>query len=314
MGPTASGKTDVAVELVKHFPFEIISVDSAMIYRGMDIGTAKPDAKILAQAPHRLINIRDPSEPYSAGDFYQDTVKEIETILAQKRVPLLTGGTMLYFHALQQGIAALPKANPEIRARLRDEAVQHGWNYLHERLQIIDPVSAERIHPHDPQRLQRALEVYELTGKTLSQIQAESHYPKLPYHFVNLALMPKDRNLLHQKIAQRFERMLQAGFILEVEKLYYRNDLNEELPSIRAVGYRQAWNYLSGNITFLEMQEQAIAATRQLAKRQITWLRSWPNIHIFDVSTPLKEGIFSTHNEQILAEIFHFINKYLPKH
>ncbi len=281
MGPTASGKTDIAVELVQRFPLDIISVDSAMIYRGMDIGTAKPDAATRAMAPHRLIDICDPAQSYSAGNFWQDAAREIADIIAQRRVPLLTGGTMLYFHALQNGIATLPKADPEIRARLKQEAEQQGWQHLHERLQALDPESALRIHPNDPQRLQRALEVYEITGITLSQLIAESPHTKLPYRFVNLALIPQDRALLHQKIAARFDLMLQNGFIAEVEQLYQRGDLTGEMPSMRAVGYRQIWDYLAGNLTQAEMHEQALAATRQLAKRQLTWLRSWQNLTCF---------------------------------
>lgn len=289
MGPTASGKTDLAVELVKRLPVEIISVDSAMVYRGMDIGTAKPSVDILTIAPHRLLDICDPAEPYSAGQFRTDALREITDIIAQEKIPLLVGGTMLYFHILQQGIARLPIADPAIRQKILDEAQQYGWQALHERLQKIDPNTAQRIHPNDPQRLQRALEVYELTGKTLTEFFTNnnesssnsdlSSNPKLS--FTNIALMPKDRALLHKKIEQRFDKMLQQGFIAEVEVLFKRGDLNPDLPSMRSVGYRQAWDYLAGNINHEEMRERAIAATRQLAKRQMTWLRSWDHVHSF---------------------------------
>lgn len=277
MGPTASGKTALAVELVKRLPLEIISVDSAMIYRGMDIGTAKPDANILKIAPHRLLDICDPAESYSAGQFREDALREIKDIIAQKKIPLLVGGTMLYFHVLQHGIAQLPQADQEIRQQILQEAEQYGWQILHERLQKIDPVSAQRIHPNDPQRLQRALEVYELTGKTLTELQTENTNNPLPYRIINIAIAPNDRATLHQKIEERFDDMLQKGFINEVETLFKRGDLHPDLPSMRAVGYRQAWDYLSGKLTAEQMRERAIIATRQLAKRQLTWLRGWEN-------------------------------------
>lgn len=282
MGPTASGKTDLAVKLVQHLPCEIISVDSAMIYRGMDIGTAKPGTDILSIAPHRLLDICDPAESYSAGQFRLDALREINDIIQHKKIPLLVGGTMLYFHALQNGLAELPRANPEIRARINQDAQQFGWQALHERLQKIDPVSAERIHPNDPQRLQRALEIYEITGKSLTTLLEEETKNKLPYKIINIALAPADRQLLHNRIAERFDKMLQQGFVTEVEKLFQRNDLHADLPSIRAVGYRQIWDYLAQNITYDEMRERAIIATRQLAKRQMTWLRSWENLHWFN--------------------------------
>ena len=282
MGPTASGKTDLAVKLVQQLPGEIISVDSAMVYRGMDIGTAKPDAEILKIAPHRLLDICDPAEIYSAGQFRLDALREIKDIVQHKKVPLLVGGTMLYFHALQRGLADLPRANPEIRERINQEAQLYGWQKLHERLQKIDPIAAERIHPNDPQRLQRALEIYEITGKNLTTLVAEEAKHKLPYHIINIAIAPADRQLLQERIAKRFDKMLELGFIAEVEKLYQRGDLHPDLPSIRAVGYRQAWDYLTGKITFAEMRERAIIATRQLAKRQMTWLRSWEDLQWFN--------------------------------
>lgn len=278
MGPTASGKTDLAIELVQKYPCDIVSVDSAMIYREMDIGTAKPSADILKIAPHRLIDIRDPAEPYSAGDFRDDAIREIENILSSNRIPLLVGGTMLYFNALQNGIANLPKANPEIRAQLAHELEQLGLNYLHERLKKIDPVAAERIHPNDPQRTLRMLEIHMITGKKPSDLFLELASQSLPYKFVNLAIAPKDRETLHKNIATRFKQMLKTGLIEEVEKLFKRGDLHPDLPSIRAVGYRQVWDYLANNLSYDEMQERAIIATRQLAKRQMTWLRSWENL------------------------------------
>ncbi len=282
MGPTASGKTDIAVNLVQQLPFEIISVDSAMVYRGMDIGTAKPTKDILAIAPHHLLDICDPVENYSAGQFREDALREIEIILQHKRIPLLVGGTMLYFNALQNGLANLPRANSEIRERINWEAQAIGWLKLHERLQKIDPIAAERIHPNDPQRLQRALEIYEISGKNLTSFLAAEAKQKLPYPIINIALAPADRPLLHARIAKRFDHMLQQGFIAEVEKLYQRGDLQAELSAIRAVGYRQAWDYLANKINFDEMRERAIIATRQLAKRQMTWLRSWENLQWFD--------------------------------
>lgn len=281
MGPTASGKTNLAIELVQQLPLAIVSVDSAMVYREMNIGTAKPTANILQQAPHQLIDIRDPSENYSAGAFREDAITAIETILEKKQLPLLVGGTMLYFHVLQQGMASLPKANPEIRQRLQKELEQQGLKKLHHRLQTLDPTSAQRIHPNDPQRLLRALEVAEITGKTLTELQ-HAQNNKLPYQFINIGLMPNDRTYLHQQIEKRFQNMLKQGFIEEVQNLFKRGDLHENLPSIRTVGYRQIWHYLTGKLNDKEMQEQAIIATRQLAKRQITWLRSWKNIFYFD--------------------------------
>ncbi|MFO7593965.1 MAG: tRNA (adenosine(37)-N6)-dimethylallyltransferase MiaA [Pseudomonadota bacterium] len=281
MGPTASGKTDLAVELVRRLPVEIISVDSAMVYRGMDIGTAKPDAQILAEAPHRLIDILDPAQSYSAARFRADALQQMAEITAAGRIPLLVGGTMLYYRALQQGLAVLPEADPAVRARIEAEAQELGWQALHERLAAVDPVSAERIHPNDPQRLQRALEVYELTGRPLSRLWEEQRGESLPYRPVKLVVAPDDRTELHQRIALRFERMLQQGLVEEVEALYRRGDLGPELPSIRSVGYRQVWQYLAGELSREELSEKGIVATRQLAKRQFTWLRSEQNLRWF---------------------------------
>ena len=289
MGPTASGKTGLAVELAKRFPFEIISVDSALVYRGMDIGTAKPGPEVLAQTPHRLIDIRDPSKPYSAADFREDALLEMADITAQGRIPLLVGGTFLYFRALEQGLSDMPAADPEVRARLEAEAQQDGWEQLHARLAQIDPVSAARIHATDPQRIQRALEVYEISGQPMSAFHARQPENDLPYRVLKLALIPEDRALLHDRIQHRFEEMLAAGLIDEVERLFNRGDLTAELPAVRAVGYRQAWAFLAGESGYDEMVEQAIVATRQYAKRQLTWLRSETGLDCFpaeDTHTP----------------------------
>ncbi|MEN8170036.1 MAG: tRNA (adenosine(37)-N6)-dimethylallyltransferase MiaA [Pseudomonadota bacterium] len=282
MGPTASGKTDLAISLVERLPCEIISVDSALVYRDMDIGTAKPDAETLARAPHRLIDIIDPAESYSAARFRDDALREMAEITAAGRIPLLVGGTMLYYRALQQGLSPLPEGDAEIRARIEAEAAEKGWQALHDRLAAIDPESAARIHPNDPQRLSRALEVYELSGKPLSVLWREQEKSSFPYRAAKLAIAPTDRSLLHERIAQRFELMLQQGFIEEVEVLYRRGDLHPDLPSIRCVGYRQAWRYLAGEWDRETMVERGIIATRQLAKRQFTWLRSEPELGWFD--------------------------------
>lgn len=280
MGPTASGKTNLAIDLLSYLDCEIISVDSAMIYRGMDIGTAKPSALILKQAPHRLIDTHDPSKVYSAAEFRTDAISAVEEIINKGRIPLLVGGTMLYFHVLQQGIATLPPANPLVREQLTRDLKDLGLNKLHERLSAIDPIAAQRIHPNDPQRILRALEVVQISGKTLTELQLTHPLSSSPYLFINIALLPEDRNLLHKAIAMRFQTMLDLGFIEEVEKLFKRGDLNANLPALRTVGYRQIWNYLLNNISYIEMQELAIIATRQLAKRQLTWLRSWPELKL----------------------------------
>ena len=282
MGPTASGKTDLAVSLVERLNCEIISVDSALVYREMDIGTAKPDAELLTRAPHRLIDIIDPAESYSAARFRDDALREMAEITAAGRIPLLVGGTMLYYRALQQGLSQLPEGDAEIRARIEAEAADRGWQALHERLAEVDPESAVRIHPNDPQRLSRALEVYELTGQPLSVLWREQEKSDFPYRAVKLAVAPTDRALLHERIALRFEMMLQQGFIEEVEALFKRGDLHPDLPSIRCVGYRQAWSYLAGELAKEEMIERGIIATRQLAKRQFTWLRSESDLQWFD--------------------------------
>lgn len=277
MGPTASGKTALAIDLVERGPFEIISVDSGMVYRGMDIGTAKPDAATLARAPHRLIDIRDPANAYSAAEFRRDALQEMAAITATGRIPLLTGGTMLYFKVLLEGLAAMPEASPEVRARLDAEAAASGWPALHARLAEVDPVSAARLKPNDGQRLQRALEVWELTGKPLSQWHAEQAPPEPPpFRLIQLAVSPPDRGILHERIERRFDLMLEQGLIDEVARLRDRPDLHADLPSMRAVGYAQVWSHLDGDIDAAEMRLRGIYATRQLAKRQFTWLKRFP--------------------------------------
>ncbi len=276
-GPTAAGKTALAVELVERYPFEIISVDSALVYRGMDIGTAKPDAETLQRAPHRLIDIIDPSEAYSAAQFREDALREIAAIRANGKIPLLVGGTMLYYRALQFGLSTLPESDPELRNRLEQQRLQDGLEPLYQQLQQVDPVAAERINANDPQRILRALEVYEMTGVPITTLQQQQKADEIPAEQITLvAINPQDRSLLHQRIEQRFEIMLQQGFIEEVEQLRARGDLNPDLPSMRSVGYRQAWEYLEGKLDREEMIYRATVATRQLAKRQLTWLRNWP--------------------------------------
>ncbi len=273
MGPTACGKTDYAVELVQRLPLDIISVDSALVYRGMDVGTAKPSPHVLAQAPHRLIDIRDPAQAYSAAQFRDDALREIEQIHARGRVPLLVGGTMLYFRALERGLANLPEADPALRAELAATAEELGWEALHARLAKVDPDAAARIHPNDPQRIQRALEVYELTGQPLTRLLERDGGEPFPYPVAKWIIAPSDRQWLHDRIARRFEQMLRQGFVEEVEALKSRPDLNRDYPSMRAVGYRQIWDYLDGCYDYAAMKTKGIIATRQFAKRQLTWLR-----------------------------------------
>jgi len=274
MGPTAAGKTDLALEIAKYYPVEIISVDSALVYKGLDIGTAKPEADVLREFPHHLVDIIDATDSYSVGAFRQDALRLMAEITARGKIPLLVGGTMLYFKALQYGLSDLPSADPIIRARLDAEIELYGSAYLHERLAKIDPVSAARIHSNDPQRLQRALEVYEITGKSLTELIAQQNVEVFPYHVVKIILSPFDRAVLHQRIAKRYQIMMSNGFIDEVKTLFEREDCHPDLPSIRAVGYRQAWAYLSGEYDQDTLVEKAIIATRQMAKRQLTWLRS----------------------------------------
>lgn len=286
MGPTASGKTALAMELCDRLPCEIISVDSAMIYRGMDIGTATPDAEFLTRYPHRLVDILDPLESYSAADFRRDALQAMAEITAAGRIPLLVGGTMLYYQALMKGLAPLPEADPVVRARLLQEAEQSGWECLHQRLQQLDPVAAQRIHPNDPQRLQRALEVYELTGRPMTELWQEQELQRLPYSTLSLCVMPQERKVLHQRIEQRFQLMLEQGFEAEVRALWERGDLTLQMPSIRCVGYRQMWEHFAGVWDYDTMVQKGIVATRQLAKRQVTWLRSWPDLHCLVTDNP----------------------------
>lgn len=286
MGPTASGKTDAAVELTKKLPCDIISVDSALVYRGMDIGSAKPDSHILVQAPHRLISFLDPSESYSAAQFRCDALREIQNIAQAGRIPLLVGGTMLYFKVLLEGIADLPVADPTLRAVLTAEATRIGWPAMHQKLAAVDPAAAAQLHPNHSQRILRALEVHALTGTPLSTLQQQQQAEPLPFQPIQLALLPSDREALHRRIERRFDRMLHEGLLDEVRQLYQRGDLHPDLPAMRAVGYRQVWDYLEGALTAVEMREAGIAATRQLAKRQLTWLRSWPQLHTISTQEP----------------------------
>lgn len=281
MGATATGKTAAAVALVQRYPFAIISVDSALVYQGMNIGTAKPDAATLAQAPHRLIDIRDPAETYSAADFCEDARAAIHDIQQNGQIPLLVGGTMLYFRALLQGLTLLPAASAPLRAKLQAECAAEGKQALHERLRRLDPVAAARIHPNDPQRVQRALEVFELTGTPLSELQTQARIKanalQQQTHCLKIALMPPNRAWLHERIAQRLELIFATGFVEEVKTLRQRPELHDK-PALRAVGYRQVWRYLDGETDYNTMRLQALYATRQLAKRQLTWLRKEPDI------------------------------------
>jgi len=299
MGPTAAGKTDLAIALCEKLPCDIISVDSALIYKGMDIGTAKPDKATLDKAPHRLIDIIDPSKSYSVSQFYEDALSEMRQITATGRIPLLVGGTMMYYRILKNGIAALPSADETIRQQIKQDALEHGWAYVHKQLAEVDDVSAARIKPSDPQRLQRALEVYRVSGKTMTQIWSEQGaatgnagqasytegdvgvggLPPIPYNLINLSIAPPERAVLHERIALRFDIMLSSGFIEEVERFYRSDHMKADMPSMRCVGYRQVWDYLDGKLDKTEMRERGIIATRQLAKRQLTWLRSWPDLN-----------------------------------
>lgn len=274
MGPTASGKTDLAIALRESLPVEVISVDSALIYKGMDIGTAKPSREELAKAPHRLIDILDPAESYSAMNFRADALKEMAKITVSGRIPLLVGGTMLYYKALIEGLSPLPSADIEVRAKIEQKAAEFGWGALHQDLMAIDPISANRINPNDSQRINRALEVFYITGKTMTELTTQQG-ESLPYDVLQFAIAPEDRAVLHQRIDQRFHKMIELGFEQEVRNLFERGDLNIDLPSIRCVGYRQMWEYLQGDISLDEAIFKGICATRQLAKRQITWLRGW---------------------------------------
>lgn len=282
MGPTASGKTAAALAIAQHIPAEIISVDSALVYREMDIGSAKPSAQELAAVPHHLINIIDPSQAYSVAQFLSDSKRLVDDITSRGKLPLLVGGTMMYFKALIDGIDDLPAGNPSIRAELDAEAERIGTPGLHARLAKIDPITAARLKPNDSQRIQRALEIFAITGKPMSDLIAQQPRAEIPFDMLSLSLEPSDRSVLHQRIAQRFDIMLDQGFLDEVRQLRARGDLYPDLPSIRCVGYRQAWDYLDGNISKEEMRELGIIATRQLAKRQLTWLRSIPERKVID--------------------------------
>ena len=286
MGPTGSGKTHLAVELVQRLPYDIISVDSALVFREMDIGTAKPDAETLRRAPHRLIDFLDPSESYSAARFRKDCLLEMEQIQQIGRLPLLVGGTLLYFRALQHGLSPMPAANTAVRARLDAQLQAQGLDALHQRLAEVDPVAAARIHPNDPQRILRALEVYELTGRSLTAHFGEAGSKTRPMPMLKLAVAPRDRAILNERIERRFDQMLEAGLVAEVERLFARSDLGLHLPAIRAVGYRQVWQYLTGELDYSQMRAKAITATRQYAKRQLTWLRGDPEVVWLDADAP----------------------------
>ncbi len=282
MGPTASGKTALACELFDSLPCELISVDSALVYKELNIGSAKPTKEEQAQYPHHLIDIRDPSDPYSAMDFRADALRLMSEITKRGKIPVLVGGTMLYFKFLLEGAANLPVADEKIRRQIEDDAQQNGWPSIHAQLEKVDPQSAKRLNPNDPQRIQRALEVYLISGKTLTEHWAEQKIEPFPYKVVQFAINPKERKTLHERIEKRFGDMLSQGFIEEVKALQARGDLHADLPAIRAVGYRQVWEHLNGELTYDEMVFKGVVATRQLAKRQITWLRSWSDLHWLD--------------------------------
>lgn len=295
MGPTASGKTGLACELVQQFPMEIISVDSAMVYQEMDIGTAKPSKDELATAPHHLINLINPTQSYSAATFCDDATRLCQDIIARGKIPLLVGGTMMYFNALQQGLSVLPKADEHIRECIAKDANERGWGALYQYLKEVDPVVASRIHEHDTQRISRALEIYKITGSSMSSLQ-QQHKEQSSFDFVNLILFPLQRSWLHERVNLRFSQMLSSGFIEEVQQLIAKWPLHPELPSMRCVGYRQVYEYLQGEYPYDLLQEKGAAATRQLAKRQLTWLRHWDNPMYFDPQPP-------TFHTEIVAKI-----------
>jgi len=281
LGPTGSGKSTLAMELAGRFPLELVSVDSAQVYRGMDVGTAKPSATDLRRVRHHLIDLIEPTQSYSAGRFRADAVRAIGEIQGRGKVPLLVGGTMLYYRTLAQGIDTLPVAEPGLRAQIDARAARHGWPALHAELARVDPVTAARLSPNDAHRIQRALEVWELSGKPISELQ-KSVSPELPFTLKAFALVPADRADLHRHIAERFDRMLKEGLVEELKALRRQHDLHAGLPSMRCVGYRQAWGHLEGEYGKVELREKGIAATRQLAKRQLTWLRSLPGLEPAD--------------------------------
>ncbi|HSI38668.1 MAG TPA: tRNA (adenosine(37)-N6)-dimethylallyltransferase MiaA [Methylotenera sp.] len=301
MGPTASGKTGAAVELYSKLPVEIISVDSALVYRDMDIGTAKPDAETLAKAPHHLIDIIDPTSAYSAANFRTDALRLMADITARGKIPLLVGGTMLYFKALQGGLSGLPEANPEVRTRLDARAALIGWPAMHEKLALVDADTAARLQPNDAQRIQRALEVFEITGESMTALYAKQTSEALPYKLLKIALVPSDRKVLHERIALRFDQMLAAGFIDEVKALKAKYpELTPDSTSMRCVGYRQALEHLAGEYDAAELRDRGIFATRQLAKRQLTWLRGMDDIIELDCLNPnLNELVFNEINQFI---------------
>ncbi len=300
MGPTASGKTGVALELARRFPVEIVSVDSAQVYRHMDIGTAKPDLATRLRFPHHLVDIIEPNERYSAARFREDALARMRDICAQGRTPLLVGGTMLYFKALREGLSDLPEADADARLVIDGMAAQAGWPALHRELQRIDPPTAARLDPNDSQRIQRAMEVFYLTGRAMSELMAERGPADLPYRLVPMALVPGDRSVLHERIAVRFDEMLELGLINEVRKLREEYVLKPDLPSMRCVGYRQVWQYLEGETTLSGLRDKGIAATRQLAKRQLTWLRSMPETITFDC---LADDLASQVVERVAGEL-----------
>ena len=293
MGPTASGKTDLAISLCKRFPCDVISVDSALVYRGMDIGTAKPDAETLARTPHRLIDIRDPEDGYSAGEFVRDAYREMDEIFAAGRIPLLAGGTMMYFRALTEGIAELPAADDGLRRAIDAEAAERGWPAMHEDLQDLDPAAAKRIKPNDRQRIQRALEVYRASGRALSDWQRDSAPKRNDIRYLKIGLNIEPRSMLHERIARRLSKMVEGGFVEEVRALRERPALTAASPAMRSVGYRQFWQYLDGAFSLEEAQNKALYATRQLAKRQITWLRSETEVFLADPLEPDAIGAIS---------------------
>lgn len=299
MGPTASGKTGLAVDLFQHLPIELISVDSALVFKGMDIGTAKPDAATLAQAPHHLIDLIPPTEVYSAAHFRHDALRLMEEITARGKVPLLVGGTMLYFRALESGLSKLPEANVEIRTNLDAEADKIGWPGMHAKLAKIDPATAKRLEPGDAQRIQRALEVYEISGKTMTELHQASSGIELPYRLLKIGLVPSDRSVLHARIAIRFDEMLKHGFLEEVISLLAKYpELHEDMPAMRCVGYRQALEHLAGQYDAIELRDRGIFATRQLAKRQLTWLRGMEDVLVVDcLNSSMRETVFNTINQ-----------------
>ncbi len=316
MGPTCSGKTALAIEAAKTLPVEIINVDSALVYRDLDIGAARPTPEELAQAPHRLLGFRDIGEPYSAADFRADALREIRAVHDSGKLPLLVGGTILYFKALVEGLAPLPEADPAVRAEIAALAERDGWPAVHAALQAVDPVTAARLNPTDRQRLQRALEVYRVTGRPLSAFHAEHHtavtlrrdglseFSALPWPVYSAALAPEDRQWLHAMIARRFQAMLDAGLVDEVRGLREIPGVHRDLPAIKAVGYRQVWDYLDGVYDYDTMVDKGIIATRQLAKRQYTWLRKWPNLAWFDSNNELQRNALYGELAKICKSVF----------